>query len=215
MGMTRTGGEVKTFWTGIPRTNPLYGLRYALDTLRRDDPERALVNFYGMLAHGFTRNTFVGAEGCCLTPLDEGGRIFYCPPNSASNAEWLSVLRHLLVQDLDLDDDGKPETLRLLFGTPRRWLEDGKAIKVERAPTAFGPVSLRIQSRLNQGEVVCEVDMPGRNPARRTLMRLRLPEGWRAMSARAGDTDLALQPDGTVDLSGLKGRVTLRLTVTR
>jgi hypothetical protein len=215
MGMTRTGGEVKTFWTGIPRTNPLYGLRYALDTLRRDDPERALVNFYGMLAHGFTRNTFVGAEGCCLTPLDEGGRIFYCPPNSASNAEWLSVLRHLLVQDLDLDDDGKPETLRLLFGTPRRWLEDGKAIKVERAPTAFGPVSLRIQSRLNQGEVVCEVDMPGRNPARRTLMRLRLPEGWRAMSARAGDTDLALEPDGTVDLSGLKGRVTLRLTVTR
>ena len=46
--------------------NPLYGTRYALDTLRRDDPERALVSFYGMLAQGFTRNTFVSGEGCSL-----------------------------------------------------------------------------------------------------------------------------------------------------
>ena len=48
----------------------------------------------------------------------------------------------MLVQDWDLDDDGVPETLRLLFATPRRWLEDGKELKVERAPTAFGPVSI-------------------------------------------------------------------------
>src|SRR5205823_2699685 len=101
-----------------------------------------------------------GAEGCALTPLDEGGRIFYCPPNSASNAEWLWVLRHLLVQDFDLGDDGKPDTLRLLFATPKRWLADGKTIKVERAQTAFGPVSLRVESKLNQGEVVAEVDLP-------------------------------------------------------
>jgi hypothetical protein len=215
LGMTRTGGEVRTFWTGIPRTNPLYGLRYALDTLRRDDVERALVNFYGMLAHGFTRNTFVGAEGCSLTPLDAGGRIFYCPPNSASNAEWLSVLRHLLVQDLDLDEDGQPETLRWLFGTPRRWLEDGKTIKLERAPTAFGPVSLKVESRLSRGEVLCELEMPGRNPPAHSWLRLRLPEGWRVVSATSGGAALKLQDDGAVDVSGLKGRAALRLGVAR
>jgi len=47
------------------------------------------------------------------------------------------------VQDLDVDDEGEPETLRLLFGTSRRRLEDGKCILVELAPTAFGPVSVR------------------------------------------------------------------------
>src|SRR5204862_6814739 len=35
-------------------------------------------------------------------------------------------LRYLLVQDYDLDDDGRPETLRLRFAAPRPWLEDGK-----------------------------------------------------------------------------------------
>ena len=142
MGMTRAGGAQNNFWTGPDRINPLYGTRYALDTLRRDDPERALVSFYGMLAQGFTRNTLIAGEGCTLAPVDDGGRFFYCPPNSAGNAHFLSMLRNLLVQDWDLDDDGEPETLRLLFGTSRRWLEDGKQIDVERMPTAFGRVSM-------------------------------------------------------------------------
>ena len=115
MGMLRAGGHENTFWNTEYRINPLYGTRYALDVLRRDDPERALVSLYGMLAQGFTRNTFICGEGCSLKPLDDGGRIFSLPPNSAANAHFLSMLRYLLVQDSDLNDDGKPETLRLWF----------------------------------------------------------------------------------------------------
>jgi hypothetical protein len=209
MGMTRTGGELKTFWTGIPRTNPLYGLRYIEDVLRRDEPERALVNFYGVLAQGCTRNTFVGAEGCSLTPLDSGGRIFNCPPNSASNAEWLSTFCRMLVQDWDLDNDGKPETLRLAFATPKRWLEDGKAIKVERAPTAFGPVSFRMESHLEKGQVVAEIDPPHRNKPKRTLLRARVPDGWKIISAEIADKTLQPDANGTVDISSLKNKCTI------
>ena len=215
MGLTRSGAMPHTFWTGLPRTNPLYGLRYAIDTLRRDEVERGLVNFYGMLAHGFTRNTFIGAEGCSLTPLDEGGRIFYCPPNSASNGEWLWVLRHLLVQDFDLDDDGKPETLRLLFGTPRPWLEDGKTIKVERAPSAFGPVSVHVQSRLSQSEVTAEVDLPTRNVPRQILLRVRVPEGWKVITATTDSQTLKVDERGTADISTLKGKVSVRFRAGR
>ena len=43
-------------------------------------------------------------------------------------------LRYLLVQDWDMDDDGRAETLRLAFATPRRWLEDGKRIDVSQRP---------------------------------------------------------------------------------
>jgi hypothetical protein len=213
MGMVRAGGTAHAFWTGSERINPLYGTRYVVDALRRDDPERALVSFYGMLAQGFTRNTFVAGEGCPLAPVDEGGRFFYCPPNSAGNAHFLTMLRNLLVQDLDMDDDGEPETLRLLFGTSRRWLEDGKRLVVERAPTAFGPVSVRAESHLASGSVTATVELPTRNAPRRILLRARVPEGWRVTSARLGSETLQVDDRGTVDLTGRKGTVVVRFAV--
>lgn len=213
MGMVRAGGAQNNFWTGPDRMNPLYGTRYVLDTLRRDDPERALVSLYGMLAHGFTRNTLIAAEGNTLAPVDDGGRFFYCPPNSAGNAHFLSILRNLMVQDWDLDDDGEPETLRLLFGTSRRWLEDGKHMVVERAPTAFGEVSIRADSQLSQGQVVVHVDLPTRNPAKRTLLRARLPDGWRVTAASVDGQDLAVDSSGAVDLSGRTGQCTVKFGV--
>ncbi len=213
MGMVRAGGTAHAFWTGSERINPLYGTRYVVDALRRDDVERALVSFYGMLAQGFTRDTFVAGEGCTLAPVDDGGRFFYCPPNSAGNAHFLTMLRNLLVQDLDLDDDGEPETLRLLFGTSRRWLEDGKRIVVEHAPTAFGLVSVRAESHLTDGNVTATADLPSRNAPRRILLRARVPEGWRVTSAHLGSEALRVDDRGTVDLSGRSGTVVVRFTV--
>ena len=215
MGLTRSAAANHTFWTGKHRTNPLYGMRYILDALRRDDPERALVSFYGMLAHGMTRNTFIGAEGTAIEPLDEGGRFFYCPPNSASNGQWLAVLRHLLVQDWDSDEDGEPETLRLLFATPRRWLEDGRTIRVERAPTAFGPLSMYVQSKLSQGEVLAEIDLPARTRPKQTLLRIRVPTGWKVISATADSKALKTDKQGTMDISSLKGKIAVHCKVSK
>lgn len=182
MGLTRTR-PWPAFWVSTANLNPLYGLRYVRTLLRRDEPDRALVSFYGMLAAGLTRDTFICGEGCGIEPVDQWGRQFYCPPNSAGNAFWLQTFRRLLVQDWDLDEDGAPETLRLLFATSKRWLEDGKVIKVERAPTAFGPVSLSVESRLSRGEVLAEIDPPKRQTPRQTFLRIRVPDGWRITSA--------------------------------
>jgi hypothetical protein len=206
MGMLRAGAATSTFWTGNHQVWPLYTTRYALDTLRRDDPERALVSLYGALAQGFTRNTFNSGEGVALTPVDDGGRFLFCPPNSAANSHILSTLRNLLVQDWDLDDDGKPETLRLFFGTPKRWLEDGKTIRLERAPTAFGEVSVDMESRLSEGKVIAKLGLPERNHPRQTLLRARVPEGWRVAGARADSRVLKVDERGTVDVSSLKGK---------
>jgi hypothetical protein len=120
----------------------------------------------------------------------------YLPPNSAANANFLQQLRFLLVQDLDLDDDGQPETLRLAFATPRGWLRDGKEIRVAGAPTAFGEMGFTIRSDLSRGKVVAEITPPPRKPAR-TLIRFRLPTGWRIKEAPG------LLTDGeTVDVTG-------------
>jgi hypothetical protein len=213
--MVRSGGDTFNFWTGPERVNPLYGTRYTLDALRRDEPERALLSLYGTLAQGLTRNTFVGGEGCTLRPVDAEGRFFYCPPNSAASAHVLSMVRQLLVQEWDLDDDGRPETLRLMFGTSRRWLEDGKTIRVERTPTAWGEVGATLESRLSAGEVIATVDLPSRQTPARTLLRARVPEGWTVTGATAAGRKLTADPRGTVDLTGLSGRQTVRFAVAR
>jgi hypothetical protein len=215
MGMTRSGGQEFNFWTGPDRVNPLYGTRYALDVLRRDEPERALVCLYGMLAQGFTRNTLIAGEGCTLAPVDNGGRFFFCPPNSAGNAHFLTMLRNLLVQDWDLDDDGQPETLRLLFATSRRWLADGEKIVVHSALTAFGPVSLSAESHLSAGHVTITAKLPTRHPARHTFLRARVPDGWRITGATIGETKLAIHDRDIVDLSGQSGDVQVVFSVAR
>lgn len=212
MGLVRSR-PAPSFWVSTANMNPLYGLRYVRTVLRRDEPERALVSFYGMLAAGLSRDTFTCGEGCSIEPVDEWGRQYYCPPNSAGNAFWLQTFRRMLVQDWDLDEDGEPETLRLLFATSKHWLEDGKEIKVERAPTAFGPVSVHVQSKLSQGEVLAEVDLPQRQAPRQTLLRIRVPEGWTVISAQAGAQTLMVDKEGTVDITALKGKTNLRFTV--
>ena len=193
----------------------LYTLRYTDALLRRDETERALVSFYGKLAQGMTRDTYLSAEGTSLRPLDEFGRPMYMPPTCSGSALFLWQLRSMLVQDYDLDNNGEPETLRLLFATPRRWLENGKTISVEHAPTSFGEVSIRVKSKLASGEVTARINMPEKNAAKYTLLRIRLPEGWQIKSAQVGSKSLKVDDAGTVDVSNLKGEANIRFKVNK
>ena len=201
-------------WTS-ENIDDLYGVRYALLLQQRDEPDRALVSFYGKLAQGMTRDTFIDGESSGILPLDRFGRQMALPPNSAANASFLQQLRGLLVQDWDMDDDGRAETLRLLFATPRHWLRDGARITVERAPTAFGDVSIAAHSEPEAGRVTAVVDMPARQAPARALLRLRLPDGFRITSARADGRPVPMADPETLDLSGLSGRVQVEATVRR
>lgn len=213
MGMSRSSLQ-RAQWVqnGAAGINDLYGLRTAIVQFQRDEMDRALVTFYGKLAQGFTRDTFVGCEGSSIVPLDQYGRQMVLPPNTASNAYFLWQLRYMLVQDFDLDDDGREETLRLLFATPRDWLADGKQIEVKNAPTCFGTVTLQVKSHLAGGHVDAQLDLP---EAPKTYLRLRLPTGCHIVTAQAGDRRLSPDAAGTLDLTGLHGHVTLHVTVRR
>jgi hypothetical protein len=213
MGMIRSMPHQGEF-DKQPGVNVLYGLRYQLSLLRRDDRDHALVGFYGHLAQAMTRDTFLGGEGSRFFHGDRDGRSFYLPPNSASNAAFLTVLRYLLVQDWDRDDDGRPESLHLLRGAPGRWLKDGSVLEVERAPTAFGDVSFRVESRLARGEVLMRVDPPRRRPDRFTA-RLPLPPGWKVTGAKVGTDEWRLGPGGEVELPSDRERITVRFLARR
>jgi hypothetical protein len=192
-------------WMNVQNIDDLYTTRYVLAFLERDEPDRALVTFYGKLAQGMTRDTFIDGESSGIEPLDKFGRQMGLPPNSTANASFLLLLRYMLVQDYDLD--GRADALRLCFATPRRWLENGKEIVVERAPTQFGEVSFRIKSDLKHNRVTAEVDLPPRAP-KHTLLRLRLPEGRKISSA-----NLPIAAADTLDISGKKGHSSVVVTV--
>jgi hypothetical protein len=102
-----------------------------------------------------------------------------------------------------------------MFATPRRWLEDGQAIKVEGAPSAFGPVSVSVQSHLNQGDVTADVLLPTRETPKQTLLRIRVPDGWQVKSATIGGQSLKVDERGTVDLTSQRGRVAIRFAVAK
>ena len=211
MGMIRSTPHEGQFKSEAG-VNPLYGLRYQLALLRRDDRERALVGFYGQLAQGMTRGTFIGGEGSRFRHGDANGRSFYLPPNSTSSAAWMIALRYLMIQDWDLDQDFKPDTLRLLYATPRRWLADGRKLEIKDAPTAFGRVSLEAESKLGEGRVDVRFVPPPREVETISL-RLPLPTGWMVRGAEIAGKDVKLNTDGSVDLTGTKAAVDVRFNV--
>lgn len=206
MGMARVQ-SVRGFWMNEQNIDDLYTTRYALELLERDEADRALVSFYGKLAQGMTRDTFIDGESSGIVPVDAFGRQMGLPPNSTANASFLLQLRYLLVQDYDTDDDGLADTLRLCFATPRRWLEDGKEITVERAPTRFGEVSLHVTSDLKHNRVTAEIDLPKRSPAR-TLLRLRLPG-----DAKIDHADVPMVDNDTLDLTSARGHCHIVATI--
>jgi hypothetical protein len=125
---------------------------------------------------------------------------------------FLTTLRYLMVQDWDLDDDGRPETLRLLDAISPRWLTDGSTIAVQKAPTAFGGVSFRVESRLKMGEVLVRLETPAR-PVGKWHLRLPDPPGHRVTAVRVGTEEVRRDVEGRIDLTGRKGAFTVRYEV--
>jgi hypothetical protein len=187
----------------------IYGLSTSRFLADNDQPDQLVLSLYGMLAAGMTPDTYVSGEAVSVLPL---GRTYfrkmYMPPNSGANAAFLETLRLLLVHERR-GPAGEPAGLDLAFATPRAWLEDGKTISVEEAPTSFGRLSYSIT---RQGEtVVAHVSVPGKPPSLR--LRLRLPAGDTLVGVQVGSAPVPFDSDGTIDLSGRGTSIDLQATV--
>jgi hypothetical protein len=165
---------------------------------------------YAKLAHGLTRNTFVCGEGSTLgVHPDHEYRSCYGTPNSTGNAVFLLALRLLLIRESFDDETGLPHGLYLAQATPRQWLEHGKRISIQNAPTCFGPVSYTIVSRIDEGVIEVSLRIPRRDDIGTLHVRLRLPRGKKISSVRVNGETHERFDAGTevIDLSGLAGEV--------
>jgi hypothetical protein len=66
---------------------------------------------------------------------------------------------------------------------------------------------------LASGHVTVTVELPNRNARRQTLLRARVPEGWRVTAARLGSQAFRVDNRGTVDLTGQSGTVIVHFAV--
>jgi len=146
-GLTRAH---PAFDGGFGHINTVYDSGYYNFRLRAGQIPEFLLGFYGRLAFGMSRYTYLSSEGAPLIRYNtaDGGFVGadYSLPNSASNADTLLMLRNALVME-ELKENAETGKLFLLKGAPRAWLQPGKRIRVERLPTYFGNISFSVESR--------------------------------------------------------------------
>jgi hypothetical protein len=153
--------EDNLFFGGLGMANePVYNPQ-ATVYLLRDEPKAAIRAFYSMMACAFSHSV--------LEPVEHrwAWGQYFGPPST--DGAWFELYRHMLIRERD---DG---SLLLLGAAPRKWLEDGKRIRIERAPTWFGVLSLEAESRAAAGEIAVTVGLAARARPSCLLVRLRHP----------------------------------------
>jgi hypothetical protein len=156
-----------------------------LTYLRRDQVKHSLRNFYNNVVYGLYPDVRCLTEWMSEPGLGAGP--FFKPSDEARVVTWLR--HHLVTEEIitPLSGGSAPpyqggvgggEVLWLAKGAPRVWHADGQSYGVEHAPTFFGHVTYRVESRLaRKGEIRARVELKLRVLPAVVKLRLRHPEG--------------------------------------
>jgi hypothetical protein len=141
---------------------PVYN-QQATAYLLRDDPKAVIRAFYSYMACAFSHSVFEPVEHRWAWGQ------YFGPPST--DGAWFELYRNMLIHEMDDD------TLLLLQATPRKWLQDGKTIEIERAPTYYGRLSLKMESQVASNKILAQIDMPDRRRPSVLIVRLLHPMG--------------------------------------
>ena len=97
-------------------------------------------------------------------------------------------------------------TLNLLSGIPRKWLEDGKSIELNNVASYFGPLQLKVESRLSEGFIEASIKCNTDNKPGTVTIRLPHPEGQKPKNVEGGIYDKRLE---TITLPDFQGEATV------
>lgn len=81
------------------------------------------------------------------------------------------------------------ETLKLLPGIPRNWLENGKLIELNEVSSYYGPITLSVESQLGQGKVMAKVSCKSNHMPKFIELRIPHPDGLKPVSVDGGTYD--------------------------
>jgi hypothetical protein len=74
---------------------------------------------------------------------------------------------------------------------------------------------VQAESKLSEGKVVMEVELPEREQPKHCFLRARAPDGWRVTAAACSGEKLTVDEQGTADLTGRRGRALVEFSVER
>ena len=126
-----------------------YSYGYWMNCLQRDEVKRVILGLYTSLAYGMSRDTYAGVEVTFLRT----GKNEPTLPHLYSGTQQLLLLRNMLIRE-----DG--DQLWLGQAIPRPWLENGKEVRVDDAPTLFGKTSYAMQSRDGARRILVDLAPP-------------------------------------------------------
>ena len=146
-------------------------------SLVRGEHEQVVEDFYWYLLHSTATHAF--PEG-----IYDRRRIAWnhTIPHATGASNYAFLLRHMLVHE-------QGDELHLLKAVPDGWLEEGKAIRVERAPTHFGQLAMQVRGTAQGVEV--QLELPRRSPPRRVV--LHLPSS-RPLRGELANVEVRLRP---------------------
>jgi len=126
---------------------PYATLELAHAYLNIGQPDRA----YQMLRWTLDRQSAPGMYAWAEV-ADGGNHLFLGGdlPHGWACAEYVSLIRDMLVCEVG-------DAVVLTAGVPSHWLEHGRRIEFERAPTHFGKLSCKIASRAAAGEIALDL----------------------------------------------------------
>ncbi len=146
---------------------PVYN-QQATAYLLRDEPEATIRAFYSMMACAFSHSVFEPVEHRW------GWGQYFGPPST--DGAWFELYRRMLI------DERADGTLLIGQAVPRAWMADGRRVRVQRAPSYFGPLSVVLESHAAEGLLKATVELGGIERPVALLVRLRHPTGERLKS---------------------------------
>ncbi|HIQ22473.1 MAG TPA: hypothetical protein EYH34_14715 [Planctomycetes bacterium] len=153
------------FWEGTIRwlgcagaIHPYLSAYTTMASLRRNNDDQVVEDFYWYLLHSTAAHAF--PEGVYPRRRFAWGHTI---PHVTGASNFALMLRHMLV-------DERGDELHLLCAVPDWWLDPGRQIHVQRAPTHFGLITLRVRGKKEGVEV--ELEPPHRDAPRRIVLYL-------------------------------------------
>lgn len=146
-------------WLGhADAIHPYMSAYTTMASLIRQEHEQVVEDFYWYLLHSAATHAF--AEGIYYKRRFAWNDTI---PHPTGASNYAIMLRHMLIHERD-------DELHLLMAVPDWWLAEGKEIRVERALTHFGLMSLRVTG--TEKGVRVKYDPPRRQPPKRIFLYL-------------------------------------------
>jgi hypothetical protein len=146
-------------WLGVPGAiHPYMSAYTTMTSLARGEHQAVVEDYYWYLLHSTATHAF--PEGIFFQRRFAWADTI---PHVTGASNFALMLRHMLVHE-------QGDELHLLAAVPDGWLAHGKEILVQRAPTHFGEMNLRVRGTAEGVQV--EFTRPQREAPRRVVLHL-------------------------------------------